>query len=81
MGNLTVLQTTGIPIGIDPAPFWANLYLSKHECGFLGKLLKMALQEVKSFMGLFDLLMILVHLMGEEKFKSHKNKFTLRNWY
>ena len=31
VGNLTVLQTISISMGINPAPFWANLYLSKHE--------------------------------------------------
>ena len=36
--NLTVLQTVGI--SIDLAPFCANLYLSKHECDFMDKLIK-----------------------------------------
>ena len=27
-------------MGIDPAPFWANLYLSKHEFDFMNKLIK-----------------------------------------
>ena len=30
-GNLTFLQRIGIPMGIDPAPFWANLYLYFYE--------------------------------------------------
>ena len=29
--NLTFKQTIGIPMGIDPAPFWENLYLYKYE--------------------------------------------------
>ena len=37
MGNLTVLQTTGIPISIDPVPFWVNLYQSKYDCDFMGR--------------------------------------------
>ena len=32
VGNLTVLQTIGIPMDIDPAPVWAYLYLLEHEC-------------------------------------------------
>ena len=27
VGNLLIRQSIGIPMGIDPAPFWANLYL------------------------------------------------------
>ena len=38
VGNLTVLQTIGI--SIDLTPFCANLYLSKHECNFMDKLIK-----------------------------------------
>ena len=34
VGNLTILQTIDIPIDIDPAPFWADLYISKYECDF-----------------------------------------------
>ena len=26
-------------MGIDPAPFWANLYLYKHECDFMTELI------------------------------------------
>ena len=38
VGNLTLLQTTSI--SINPAPFCANLYLSKHECDFMDKSIK-----------------------------------------
>ena len=31
VGNCAFIQTVGIPMGIDPAPFWANLYLYKFE--------------------------------------------------
>ena len=27
VGNIVMRQKIGIPMGIDPAPFWANLYL------------------------------------------------------
>ena len=33
----TLLQ---YPMGIVPAPFWSNLYLSKHECGYRNDLTK-----------------------------------------
>ena len=35
VGNYTLIQTIGIPMGIDPAPFWANLYLYKYEKDFM----------------------------------------------
>ena len=35
VGNKLLLQTIGIPMGIDPAPFWANLYLHRHEYNFM----------------------------------------------
>ena len=45
----------------------------------MGKL--KTLQELKYFMELSDLLMIFMHLMMEEKFKSDAKKFTLKNWH
>ena len=36
-------------MGIDPAPFWANLYLSKHECDFKGKLIRENIAQAKTF--------------------------------
>ena len=35
VGNSVFIQTIGIPMGIDPAPFWANLYLYKFEDRFM----------------------------------------------
>ena len=29
--NVTMKQAIGIPMGIDPAPFWANLFLYSYE--------------------------------------------------
>ena len=51
--NLTILQTIGIPIRIEPAPHWANLYLSKHECDFMGKLITDGIARAKRFHGNF----------------------------
>ena len=31
VGNKVLKQTIGIPMGIDPAPFWANLFLYTYE--------------------------------------------------
>ena len=40
VGNLLFHQSIGIPMGIDPAPFWANLYLYKYESDFVTELMK-----------------------------------------
>ena len=47
--NLIVLQTSDIPMGIDPAPFMANLYLSEHEFDVMGKLIKEDIARAKTF--------------------------------
>ena len=40
IGNLLFKQCIGIPMGIDPAPFWANLHLYSYECSFITNLMK-----------------------------------------
>ena len=35
IGTLLFKQCIGIPMGIDPAPFWANLHLYSYECSFI----------------------------------------------
>ena len=40
VGNCTMRQAIGIPMGIDPAPFWANLYLYTYEEEFVSDLVK-----------------------------------------
>ena len=39
IGNLVFRQCIGIPMGIDPAPFWANLYLYSFESKFIKRLI------------------------------------------
>ena len=40
IGQHVLSQTIGIPMGIDPAPFWANLYLYKYEMKHITSLIK-----------------------------------------
>ena len=40
IGNILLCQSIGIPMGIDPAPFWANLYLYSYECEYMNELIK-----------------------------------------
>ena len=39
IGNLVFKQDIGIPMGIDPAPFWANLFLYYFESKFIQQLI------------------------------------------
>ena len=40
IGNLLFRQFIGIPMGIAPAPFWANLYLYSYEYKFIKNLIR-----------------------------------------
>ena len=40
VGNTVFTQFIGIPMGIDPVPFWANLHLYSYESDFILKLIK-----------------------------------------
>ena len=40
VGNMLFIQKIGMPMGIDPAPFWANIYLYTHESKFITNLTK-----------------------------------------
>ena len=40
VGNRLFRQCIGIPMGIDPVPFWANLYLYHYESLFMMKLIR-----------------------------------------
>ena len=39
VGNTVLRQAIGIPMGIDPAPFWANLFLYAYESRFMSDLM------------------------------------------
>ena len=47
VGNITMRQAIGIPMGIDPAPFWANLYLYSYEEEFVSNLVLNGVPEGK----------------------------------
>ena len=38
VGNLLFRQKIGIPMGIDPAPFWANEFLNTYENEYMSEL-------------------------------------------
>ena len=35
IGNIILIQVTGIPVGSDPAPFFANLFLAHKEADWV----------------------------------------------
>ena len=47
VGNMLFRQCIGIPMGIDPAPFWANLYLYFYKSQYISKLIKSTDREVR----------------------------------
>ena len=40
VGNVILRQAVGIPMGIDPSPFWANLFLYQYEQRYMTDLIK-----------------------------------------
>ena len=81
--NPAVLKTIDIPMGIDPAFFWADLY---HECENMNVIswiseLKKDIARAKEFRGTFRFVDDLCAFNYGKKFKSHLRKFTPRNWY
>ena len=46
VGNAVLRQAIGIPMGIDPAPFWANLFLYAYETNYMSNLI--SLDKVKA---------------------------------
>ena len=53
IGNKLIIQKVGIPMGIDPAPFWANLYLHRHEYDFILDIKSSNIIRAKKFHGCF----------------------------
>ena len=49
VGNLLIRQSIGIPMGIDPAPFWANLYLYHYEAKFVTNLISVDKIRARKF--------------------------------
>ena len=53
VGNLIIRQSIGIPMGIDPAPFWANLYLYFYEHKFITGLMSSDKRRARKFINAF----------------------------
>ena len=48
VGNCVLKQDIGIPMGIDPAPFWANLFLYTYESEYVSNLIKSGSNDDKA---------------------------------
>ena len=53
VGNIVMRQKVGIPMGIDPAPFWANLFLYTYEYNYIKELIKTDRVKAKHFHSTF----------------------------
>lgn len=53
VGNIVMRQRIGIPMGIDPAPFWANLFLYTYEHDYIKQLIKGDRVKAKHFHSTF----------------------------
>ena len=60
VGNPLLRQKIGIPLAIDPPPFWANLFLDTYENEYMSELISKLKVKVRHFTQLNVLLMILV---------------------
>ena len=49
VGNCVLRQRIGIPMGIDPAPFWANLYLYFYEEAYISELIRVDKRKARRF--------------------------------
>ena len=60
VGNTIMKQEIGIPMGIDPAPFWANLFLYTYEEGYISNTIHVNPVKARHFHSQTDLLMTYV---------------------
>ena len=74
VGNDVFIQTIGIPMGIDPAPFWANLYLYKFEYQFMKNLITSDNIRSRKFHGCFRFIDDLISLNDGDEFKKSINE-------
>ena len=72
VGNHLLRQSIGIPMGIDPAPFWANLYLYFYEHEFVTKLISADKYRARKFLHVFRYIDDQCNLNDSNEFsKSH----------
>ena len=71
IGNMIFKQDIGIPMGIDPAPFWANLFLYSYESKYIQSLVSEGSPLVYKFSGTRRFIDDLCALNDGEEFAKH----------
>ena len=74
VGNHTMRQAIGIPMGIDPAPFWANLFLYTYEYEYMKQLIQSDKVKARHYHGTNRFIDDLCAINdGDEFGRSHKD--------
>ena len=68
VGNTVLRQKIGIPIGSDPAPFFANLFLYIYESKFINHLLKTDPARARKFRHVFRFIDDLISFNDDGEF-------------
>ena len=79
VGDLIFLQVVGIPMGSDPAPFFANLFLLYYECLYMDKMRKARDWKGKKFCHVFRVIDDLIAINDGGSLKDFTKKFILLN--
>ena len=74
LGNMLFLQDIGIPMGVDPAPFFANLFLFFYESQWINKKVKSDPRIIRFFYYIFRFIDDLINLNGSNKFEQYYNE-------
>ena len=70
IGDKIFQQIIGIPMGSDPAPFFANLFLYFYESKWLRKLQRSDLRRARRFINVFRFIDDLIALNDDKEFES-----------
>ena len=70
VGNTVLRQKVGIPIGSDPAPFFANLFLYIYESRFIKHLLKTDPVRARKFRHVFRFIDDLISINDDGEFET-----------
>ena len=68
LGNMIFLLIIGIPMGVDPAPFFANLFLFYYESEWIKSKFKTNPEIVRFFFYIFRFIDDLINLNGQNNF-------------
>ena len=70
IGNVVFSQIIGIPMGIDPAPFWANLFLSYFESNHMDQLIRLDVVQARRYHATYRFIDDLCTLNNNHQFEN-----------